>query len=178
MIEVAMSDVFLSCSHKSRKHAEMLASELQSLGISVWVASKEIQNGDAVEEKILEGIRSARLVAFLVDRQSSSAPSSWVEREYMAALEHSWADEDKILLPVLVDDAEPPAFLRHASAIKVRSEKSDWSRAAEALAKVLREGNVAKRNKAPMREQARRLNLIEREAKALRAVGGVASRKS
>jgi hypothetical protein len=36
-------------------------------------------------------------VAFLVDQHSSAASSNWVQREYVAALEHSWSDEGKIL---------------------------------------------------------------------------------
>ncbi len=166
-----MSDVFLSYSNRSRKHAEMLAEALQALGVSTWVASKEIGEGESVEEKILKAIRDARLVAFLVDQPSPADSSSWVQREYMTALEHSWSDERKVLVPVLIGDAEPPSFLRHASALRVKGQKPEWARVARMIAKMLGEGNSVKHSKAPIREQIQRLNLIEKEANALRAFG-------
>ena len=169
--------MFLSYSRRSRKHAEMLAKELQALNISVWVASKEIREGDSVEELIFKAIKDARLVAFLVDQHSPDVSSSWVQREYVAALEHSWSDEGKILIPVLVGDAEPPSFLRHASALRVRGRQLDWLRAARTIARILSEGNSVKRSKAPMREQTQRLNLIEKEANALRTAEAEQLRK-
>jgi hypothetical protein len=173
-----MSDVFVSYSHRSQKHAEMLAKALESLGTSVWIASKEIQAGEPVEKKIFDAIREARLIAFLEDEQSSADSSRWVQREYMAALEQSWADEGKVLVPILIGKAKPPSFLRHASALRVRGQKSDWTRAAKLVAKMLSEGRTAlKRSSAPMREQAQRLNLIEREAHALRIPHGEPSGK-
>lgn len=164
-----MTDVFLSYSNRSRKHAETLAEALQTLGISVWVASKEIRKGESGEEKISKAIRDARLVAFLVDQPSPVDSSSWVQREYMTALEHSWSDEGKILVPVLIGDAEPPSFLRHALALRVKGQKPEWARVARTIAKMLSEGNSAKHSKAPIREQIQRLNLLEKEANALRA---------
>jgi hypothetical protein len=164
-----MSDVFLSYSGRSRKHSEALAKELQALGVSVWVDREQIRAGASWEEEISKAIRDARVVAFLVDPHSPAGSSGWVQREYMAALEHSWSDENKVLVPVLVGNAEPPSFLRHASALRVRGQKSGWARAAKSIAKILSEGNSVKHTKAPRREQTQRLNLIEREANALRA---------
>ena len=173
-----MSDVFISYSRRSQKHAELLAKELQSLGTSVWIASKEIHTGEPIEKKIFEAIREARLVAFLEDQHSSADSSRWVQREYMAALEQSWADEGKILVPILIGKAKPPSFLRHASALRVRGQKLDWARAAKTIAKILGEGGTAlKSSKAPRREQAQRLNVIEKEAHALRIASGEPSAK-
>ena len=92
-----------------------------------------------------------------------------MQREYMTALEHSWSDEGKILVPVLIGDAEPPSFLRHALALRVKGQKPEWARVARTIAKMLSEGNSAKHSKAPIREQIQRLNLLEKEANALRA---------
>ena len=176
MMEV-MSDVFLSYSRRSRKHAEVLTTELEALGVSVWSAPKEIQQGEPVAEVISQALREARLVAFLVESHPSGASSGWLQQEYRLALEHSWSDEGKILIPVLVGDAQPPPFLRHALALKVRERGSDWSRVAKAISRMLSEGNSVRRSKAPMKEQSQRLNLIEKEAQALRVTEAEQLRK-
>jgi len=163
-----MSDVFLSYSHRSLKYAKLLARELTALHTSVWLASQKIQLGDLIEEQISKAIRDARLIAFLIDPHTSPGTSAWVEHEYMMALEQAWSDEGKILVPVLIGNAEAPPFLRHTVGLRVTSQKSAWTRVAKSIAKLLNEGNVAKRRKAPLKEQTQRLNLIERGANALR----------
>ncbi len=165
---MVMIDVFLAYSHKRQKDAETLARELESLGVSAWVASRDIRVGEPIEHEIFGAIRKARLVAFLADPHSVASPSGWVQREYMAALEQSWLDKDKILVPVLIGDAEPPAFLKHARALKVTDRKRGWTAAAKEIAKLLRGELTSKHNKAAAKEQVERLNLIEREANALR----------
>lgn len=162
-----MSDVFLSYSERSRKDAAMLRKVLGVLGISTWLASEDMGTAESPKEPIFKAISEARVVVFLVDANAAVTPQ--VEQEYMAALEHSWSDTHKILVPVLIGDAEPPAFLRHAQAIKVRDRKvRDWARAAQEVAKLLRGELSIKHSKAPRKEQMERLNLIERDAKALR----------
>jgi TIR domain len=158
-----MSEVFLSYSRRSQKHAVDLMRELMALGVSFSAASNKTGAGD--EGEIFKEIKDARVVAFLI------TPHSLVDQEYeyMAALEHSWSDEDKVLVPVLVGNSEPPSFLRHASVLRVKGQKSDWPRVAKTIGKILSEGNSVKRSKAPMREQTERLNLIEKEANALRS---------
>jgi len=161
-----MSDVFLSYSSRYQKHAERLAKQLESIGSSVWLASKNLRDGAPVEEEITRAIRDARAIVFLVGNTPPS--SEWVQREYMMALEHSWSDEGKILLPVLIGDAEPPSFLRHVAALRVNGRNPDWARAAKEIARLPSPGHSGKRSVAPIKEQVKRLNLIERGANALR----------
>jgi len=169
-----MSDVFLSYSSKCRPHAEALAKELQALGTSAWLDSKNLVPGKPWEEEIRKAINDARLIAFLVE---PSSPEEKVQREYMVALEHSWSDKDKVLFPILIGDAEPPSFLRHVHALRVRERNPEWSRAAMEIAKLLRQEGGVKRSKAPIKEQLKRLDLIERGANALRGVDHDSSRK-
>jgi hypothetical protein len=164
-----MSDVFLSYSRRSSKHAEALATALENLDISSWLASKNLRAGGSAEKEILKAIGAARMVAFLVDSNSPADSSDWVQREYMAALEHSWSNNEKILVPVLMGDAEPPPFLRHSAYVHVSERNPDWAQAAKKLSKVLKGKTTVRDYKASSVEQRKRLNLIERLAHALRA---------
>jgi len=157
-----MSDVFLSYS-RYRQPAEAIAKELQALGITTWLESKDLAPGKQWEEEIRKAMSEARLVAILVGRRSEDAPP-----EYPLALEHSWSDDDKVLVPILMDDAEPPSFLRHVEAIRVEPRRQDWNRVAKEIAKLLHRGSAIKRSRAAIKEQSERLSLIERGANALR----------
>jgi hypothetical protein len=160
-----MSDVFISYVGKSRKQAELLAFDLHRLGITRWLADRNVSGEEAFEKQMLAKIKAARLIVFVVAPHSSA--SHWVQKEYMAALESSWSDKNKILIPILIRDAEPPSFLRHIHGIKVEGRRTDWTRAAKEVAKILSEGMVVKDNKAAMKEQTQRLNLIEKQASLL-----------
>jgi hypothetical protein len=170
-----MTDVFLSYSQRSQAEAALLRRELEKVGLSTWYAPEVLEVGEPWKERIFQGIREARVLVFLLD--TNAAVSPYVEHEYMAALEHSWSDPHKILLPVLIGDAEAPAFLRHRQALKVRDRKGDWARTAKEIAKLLRGEHSVKPSKAPIKEQMERLNLIEREANALRDTGTEQSHK-
>ena len=161
-----MSDVFLVYSQKFQREAEALACELKRLDVSAWVASINIGVGESAEQKVFEAIRNSRLIAFIAGPRVSAGP--WVQREYMAALEQSWSDRNKLLVPVLIGSAAPPAFLRHGPAVKVGGRKPDWASAAREIKKLLSGERSIKRSKAPVKEQRERLDLIEREANALR----------
>jgi len=162
-----MSDVFLSYPSSYRQHAEALAKELQALGISTWLDVKDLAPGMPWEEEMRKAIGDARLIVFLVESRSPDSPAEKVQREYWAALEHSWSDSAKSLLPVLIGDAEPPAFLRDVTALRVQPRNPEWSRVAKQVAKLLSHGGV-KGRQPPAKEQVERLNLIERGANALR----------
>src|ERR1700733_7564794 len=115
-----MRDVFLSSASvsTSAKQADVLANELRTLGISTSIYGEEIQARDDWEQQIREGIKNARAVVFLVDPYWLSSEISKIES--MTALELSWSDEGKILLPVLIGDVDPPSFLRHIEGIKMQ----------------------------------------------------------
>jgi hypothetical protein len=167
-----MDDVFLSSASASAsvKQAGILANELRTLGISTWIADHEILAGDDWEQRIRHGIKNARAVVFLVDQLWLSSEVSKLES--MTALELSWSDEDKILLPVLIGHVDPPSFLRHIQGIKVQAQKPDWPRVAKEIAKILDAGPKAKPRTvvvAAVKEQAERLNLIQEQADLLRA---------
>lgn len=179
-----MSDVFLAYSRKSQKHAQALADQLKSLGISTWLDSKDLVAGTSWESEIHNAVKDARLLAFLLE-PSSATDSEKMQKESMVALEHSWADKDKILVPILLGDAEPPPFLRHIQALKLRERNPEWARAAKEIARLLQGGAATRHSKAilkqqlkrTVKEQLQRLDLIERAANELRVEDVESTRK-
>jgi hypothetical protein len=163
-----MSDVFLSCSPESRQHAEALSQALQRRGISTWLDIKDLKAGTPWEEQIRRAMEAARIIAFLIDPKSG--PSMYQEREYMAALEFSWADKSKLLLPVVIGEAGIPAFLRDRMAFRVHNTEKDWERAADVVIKMLQERTPGRVSKGLEKERTQRLKAIEEGANNLRYV--------
>ena len=163
----SMNSVFISYYPKARKQAELVKWELEKLGVPAWLPPRPVSGEAVFEEKMLDEMKNARLVVFLVGPQATA--SQWVQREYRAALEQFWLDQNKIFLPVLIGNADSPAFLRHVRSIKVDGRRTDWPKVAKEIDKIVTEGSPAKNTRAAIKEQTDRLNLIEKQAYALRA---------
>jgi hypothetical protein len=108
-----MSDVFISYSREDRAEAEALASVLLDRGLSVFW-DRNIIVGEAFEEVIEREIGQARTVVVLWSTRSVS--SNWVRAEAAEAANRG------ILIPALLDDAQPPLRYRIAQTANL----SDW----------------------------------------------------
>jgi len=106
-----MSDVFISYPHEARADASLLANALEKKGLTTWIATKDLSEGGNWKSEIDNALRDAAAVVFLV--YSKLEASSWVQHEYMSALDSYWSGQTKILVPLVVgSNAEPPTFLR------------------------------------------------------------------
>lgn len=121
--------VFLSYSHHDEPSARQLSKALADRGIETWLAGDEISTSDNVSELIGKRLRTASMVVLLIGRH----PSAWVRYEWSQALLASW-DRDVAVVPVVLDDAEPPTFLRGREVLRVhRAVSSAWEDAAQRL---------------------------------------------
>lgn len=105
-----MSSVFLSHSHKDKDFVDRLAVDLRRHGHVVWVDEAEIDVGDSLVEKIREGIDRVDYVAAVISK--ASAKSSWVARELDLATNRELAAKKVVVLPLLLDNAKLPGFLK------------------------------------------------------------------
>lgn len=155
-----MPDVFISYPHQAADDAILLADALQARGVTTWYAPKDLPQAKDRKEAIYEALDSASAVAFLVTPHTT--PTSWVRNEYMAALESYWAGKKKLLVPVLVKNAEPPSFLRSWTFVRVQ-RKSDWDRAAQELISLLytQESRRNEPTKKAIQDRTRRLRRID-----------------
>ncbi len=165
-----MSDVFISCSRHSEKYAEALSDALQGRSISTWLYTRDLGPSQVWSDEILKAMENARVIAFIIEPKLS--PSTWQQKEYIAALEYSWSDKNKILLPILIGDADAPPFLRDRVSLRIQNHKSDWAKAAEEVTKVLSETTTPTITKTCEKERVQRLNAIEKGASALRYIDG------
>jgi len=101
-----MSDIFLSYKSADRAKAQIIAEALEQNDFSVWLDQK-IPPGRDYDEFIKEVLDSAKCVVVLWSKESvKPKEGKWVRTEATIG------DRRGILVPVLIDDVEPPiAFI-------------------------------------------------------------------
>jgi hypothetical protein len=129
-----MAEVFVSYPHEAAKTALQLANGIRAKGIDTWCAKDNLPPGDDWKRSIITALKDAHAVIFVVS--PGSQPSPWIQEEQMAALESYWAGKKKVFIPVLIGDADPPAFLRQWRALRIE-KKSDLSRTVNQIIKLL-----------------------------------------
>jgi hypothetical protein len=100
-----MSDVYISYSRQESRRAQQLARALETAGFSVWW-DRQISAGATWASSIEQALAEARCV--VVMWSANSVKSDWVIDEA------AYAREEGKLIPVVVDNVEPPlAFRRY-----------------------------------------------------------------
>lgn len=106
-------DIFLSYSAADRKMAARLRKEFEKRGLSVWHEQGHSESPPEWRRKIEEGIRCADNILVLIGARRE--PDEAQQATWMRAVEAVWEDSRKRLIPILLRDAEPPAFVRSGS---------------------------------------------------------------
>src|SRR5688500_11672103 len=102
-------DIFLSYKSDDSEWVERLKNDLQKRGVYVWLDRDQIRPGDRFAEALENGLATSRAVGLVVTPASVS--SGWVKEEYYRAL--SLTEREGLqLIPILLKDAEMPAFLK------------------------------------------------------------------
>jgi hypothetical protein len=128
-----MHEVFISYSRHDSDAANALADVLSKAGVSVWLDRNAIQEGDAFDTQIEEAIAQTSVV--IVIWSTHSVKSHWVRAEAAYAL------GKRKLLPILVDQSEPPLQFMQLQTIDFRY----WDRTSKHHAFQQLAGAVAKR---------------------------------
>lgn len=124
-ISARRKTVFLSHCHEDKEFVERVADDLRRRGINVWVDDAEIRLGDSLLERISEGIHSVDYVAVFLSR--SSVKSVWVRKELEMAMNREIRGKRVVVLPVLVESCEIPAFLKGKLLADSRDDKKSSS---------------------------------------------------
>jgi WD40 repeat protein len=101
--------IFLSYAHTDQEFVDRFASDLQSLGISVWIDKWELRAGDSLIERIEDGVSAVDFVIPIVS--SASVNSHWVQRELEMAKRRATAEGRGLIVPVRIDDTSLPAAI-------------------------------------------------------------------
>ena len=162
------TNVFISYASDTKPLAEELARVLESQGVEAWVDFKDLHPGQRWREELERAIDAAQWFVILVSSDSRATP--WQEAEWSAALERTWTDHEKKMLPVVFGESDPPPFLRNWVSLRIdpHAEGSTWTRQVLDALRNLR--NEAVHNVSPQNQEERqkRLDEVRRAAEELR----------
>ena len=106
-------DAFLSYHSGDSEWVATLKRALDAKGIRVWLDTERLRPGDAFPGALARAVGAVRCVVIVLS--PGSAASEWVGEEYSLALTHR-----RHVIPVLIEDAEPPGFLAGRSWVDFR----------------------------------------------------------
>lgn len=92
-------DIFISYSRKDKDTVHKCVNFLKSLGLKVWCDIDGIETGDKFAAKLVNAIKSSRLVLFFSSKSSNE--SQWTLGEILAAKKYN-----KKILPVKLDNTD------------------------------------------------------------------------
>lgn len=166
------SSVFISYSLDAKPWAEKLSDALENKGVSTWTDFKSIRPGQRVLEEIQHALDDAQYFLLIVGPKN--AIGEWQDREWQGALQRTWTDTNKRIIPVLVDDAAPPSFLKDWAFVRMRPSEpqSAWTdRIYDAIRQAGSRGREAsaKQPSKPSKELRSRFEEIETIAKHLKS---------
>jgi tetratricopeptide (TPR) repeat protein len=114
--------------------AAELATFLRREGLESWVAGQQLEPGQDWRESVERALEAAQAVILLVGPEP---PSDTVRSEWSMVLESLWDDkEGKVLLPLVLDDAPLPPFLRGHQTLHFSSDAVDAGSFAEVAAQL------------------------------------------
>lgn len=86
-----------------------LAHRLRKADVETWLDESELRIGDSLLLRLSEAIASVDFVAAVLSRNSIA--SRWVETELRQAMVREIHSNRVVVLPILLDDVDIPAFL-------------------------------------------------------------------
>lgn len=124
---------FLSHAHADKTIVDRLYAWLAHMAeIPIWYDSQNLPAGANIVSHLASAISECR--ALLLVLSKSSIKSGWVEEEYNAAMAQRTQYRDYRILPIRLEDCDPPGFLQTTKWIDLRSADLPLNAASELLA--------------------------------------------
>ena len=167
-----MPKIFISYSSDARPWAKKLSKLLESKGVPIWTDFKSLKPGQDFLEEIQGALDDAKCFVILMGPKYRIGRSQ--DLEMQVALQRTWADSKKRIIPVLVGDMEPPSFLKNWVPVRLQpgEPESSWiDKIYDAISRTGSEeqGNVLQRAAKPDKAFQIRLEGIERTVKGLKS---------
>ncbi len=156
--------VFVSYNRRDEAVARGLMDELRAHHFSILGDPRDLQAGESWQDKTEAAIRSADAVIVLI--AGSGAPNKYQEHEWSCTLESYWADQSKLLIPVLVGDAPLPSFVARFQALRLADPTGGWDTVIGALQSQAAQASPAAAK--DMKQLRERLKSLESFAQSLR----------
>ena len=123
-----MRQVFIATSIDTRDQGEFISKELESRGLQTWLDSMDIKAEESWRDKLASALEESQDYLILIGPEHRRTEPQ--DFEWQVALENTWSHPEKRLIPVLFGSAEPPAFLRDRTAVRLQYDLSDGERLA------------------------------------------------
>lgn len=131
-VEKRQYHAFLSHAHVDKARADQLVGWLRDVaGVPVWYDSFNLPPGATIEEALPAAIENSRSMILLLSKVAVSR--GWVQQEYRAAINHQMQHRAFRLIPIRLDDVDPPGFLQNYSYITLGTGDLDAATAAAIL---------------------------------------------
>ncbi len=102
-------NVFISYSLKDKSVVDKIISRLKPEGHSIWNVNIKLRLGDNFQRKILEGLKQADVVIFVISQNSFK--SEWVQREFSTIALQQISERVLRIIPVRIDQSNVPGYL-------------------------------------------------------------------
>lgn len=107
---------FISHAHVDGSVADTLVEWLTDTAhIPIWYDARQLPPGATIAQALPNAIENSRSMIVLISEES--VKRGWVQQEFNAAINHQTQYPDFRIIPVRVDDAQPPGFLANYSYI-------------------------------------------------------------
>ena len=113
-------DVFVSHTSRDKDAALKLAKTLNFCAVDVWLDDWELEIGQSLTEKIAKAMDESRFIAILITTNYNK--TVWTKTEYKKALAREQREGRVVMLPIVVGEAEVPAFLEDKIYIDLRQD--------------------------------------------------------
>jgi TIR domain len=123
---------FLSHAHVDKKTVDNLYHFLFDVAnIPVWYDAVDLPAGATIADSLFQAIENSRAMIIFLSHQSVTR--GWVQQEYRAAINHQTRYPDFRVIPLRLDDVEPPDFLQNYSNFLIGPDELDSKAAAHIL---------------------------------------------
>jgi len=103
--------IFISHSSQDKPFVRQLADSIAYYGILLFLDERHIKIGDNIPDKIYSALEKATHVIYVLSNNSIN--SHWVKEELSIAKKRQLDQRGGTLLPILIDNVEPPASIIH-----------------------------------------------------------------
>jgi len=123
---------FISHAHVDRSVADALVEWLDdTASIPVWYDAVQLPPGATIVQALPDAIENSRSMIILLSKESVAR--GWVQQEYGAAINHQTHYPRFRIIPVRIDDVQPPGFLANYSSISLEPSGLSLKSASELL---------------------------------------------
>jgi TIR domain/Domain of unknown function (DUF4062) len=104
--------VFIAYSHHDKQHARQIYRALRAAGFRVWLDEEDLLPGQMWHREVDRAIRNTDVILLLLSK-ATDLKRGYVAKEIDVATEMMTKKGGTIVIPVRVDDVEPPPRIKH-----------------------------------------------------------------